>query len=83
MINDKPNLLLNIICFFFPWIGLIVYLVIKDASPRKARSLGKASIAGGILYLAVAVLITVIVQRFIAPSFMQVQMGDVVDEIMK
>ncbi len=40
--------------------------------------MGKASIAGGILYLAVAVLITVIIQ-----SFIQGQMGDVVDEIMK
>ena len=81
MIADNPNLLLNVICFFFPYIGLIVYLVTKDATPKKARSLGKASVAGGIMYLVGFVLLNVVVWRVLSP--IHDDMSRTVDEMME
>ncbi len=81
MAPDNPSFLLNIICFFFPWAGLIVYLVTKDMSPRKARSVGKSSLAGGLLYLIAGVLLVTIVWR--VQSYLQAEVSDTFDQMMK
>ena len=35
-----------VLCFFFPVIGLILYLVWKDTKPLKAKSCGKGALIG-------------------------------------
>ena len=42
--------------FFFPMVGLILYLVWKDQTPRRAHSAGKGALIGVITYAAVSVI---------------------------
>ncbi|MDR0285617.1 MAG: hypothetical protein LBI33_12140 [Propionibacteriaceae bacterium] len=42
--------------FFFPVVGLILFLVWKDQTPLKARSAGKGALAGVITYVGLSVL---------------------------
>lgn len=43
---DAPNTGLAVLCFFFPIIGLILWLVWKDQYPLKAKSCGKGALIG-------------------------------------
>ena len=43
---DKKNTGLNVLSFFFPLIGLILYLVFKDQTPIKAKGCGKCALIG-------------------------------------
>jgi putative Mn2+ efflux pump MntP len=45
-LNDVPSTGLNILSFLIPMVGLILYLMQKDKSPRKANSAGKAALWG-------------------------------------
>jgi len=47
--GGEPIGALGIICFFFPIIGLILYLVWKDSQPKKASGAGKAALWGVVL----------------------------------
>jgi len=68
---DTPNLLLNLFCFFFPIIGAVVYIAVKDVSPRKARSLGKATVFGTITYVLFTLLLYWGVQHFFVQPQLQ------------
>ena len=37
--NDNPSILLNILGFLFPVLGLIIYFIVKGKNPRKGKSL--------------------------------------------
>lgn len=39
--QDQPSVGFNILAFFIPIVGLILYLVWKDQYPRKAKSVGQ------------------------------------------
>ncbi len=59
--GDAPSTGLAVLGFFFPLIGLILYLVNKDTAPLKAKSAGKGALIGfcvslvfSIIYAAVA-----------------------------
>lgn len=43
---DAPNTGLAVLCFFFPIVGLILWLVWKDQYPLKAKSCGKGALIG-------------------------------------
>ncbi len=43
---DAPNTGLAVLCGFFPWLGLILYLVWQRQYPLKARSVGKGALIG-------------------------------------
>ena len=45
-LNDKPSNGINIISFFIPLVGLIIYLIEREKSPIKATSAGKAALWG-------------------------------------
>jgi len=60
---DRSNVLLNVMCFLFPWLGIFVYLSIKPTTPVRARSLGFSVLAGGVIYIALAIAISVAAQR--------------------
>ncbi|MBR1867357.1 MAG: zinc ribbon domain-containing protein [Clostridia bacterium] len=44
--DDAPSVGFGILGFFFPLIGLILYLVWKDTYPLKAKSCGKGALIG-------------------------------------
>jgi len=39
--KDVPSAGFNALAFFFPIVGLILYLVWKDETPKKAKAIGK------------------------------------------
>lgn len=45
-----------VLCFFFPIVGLILYLVWKDEKPLKAKSCGKGAIIGVIVQVVFYIL---------------------------
>ncbi len=47
--RDKPNAGFATLSFFFPFIGLILYLVWKDDYPQRAKSAGTGAIVGTIV----------------------------------
>lgn len=54
--KDIPNTGCNVLAFFFPIIGLILYLVWKDETPLKAKAVGKAALIGFIVGIVLSVL---------------------------
>ena len=54
--QDAPNGGFAVLGFFFPLIGLILYLVWKDTLPLLAHSCGKGALIGVIIYASVVVL---------------------------
>ena len=44
--DDSSDIILNIVSFIAPFIGLIIYIVLKDNSPRKASGAGKFALIG-------------------------------------
>ncbi len=57
---DAPNTGFAILCFFFPLVGLILWLVWKDKTPLKAKSCGKGALIGVIVNTAVTVLFVIL-----------------------
>ena len=53
--NDVPSAGFNALAFFFPVVGLILYLVWRDSTPKKAKAIGKwaliSVIVGVVLYI--------------------------------
>ena len=45
-VEDKPDTAMNVISFFIPLVGLILFLVYHDRQPRKAKSAGKFALIG-------------------------------------
>ena len=46
---DKESIGLNILSFFLPIVGLILYLVWKDEYPKKAKGCGKAAFISAVV----------------------------------
>ena len=58
--QDAPSGGIAALGFFFPLIGLILYLVWKDETPLRAKSAGKGALAGFITGIVLSVLFTII-----------------------
>ena len=58
--QDAPSGGFAALGFFFPLVGLILYLVWNTTLPFRARSAGKGALAGVIVYVALSVVITLI-----------------------
>lgn len=54
--DDAPNAGFAVLGFFFPLIGLILYLVWKDTTPLRAKSVGKGALIGAIAEVAISIL---------------------------
>lgn len=48
---DKPSIGLNILSFFIPIVGLILYFTMKKDTPKKASAIIKWTIASIIIYV--------------------------------
>lgn len=62
-LQDAPSAGFAILSFFFPIIGLILWLVWKDYIPMRAKSCGKGALVGAItaLVIIIATIVTVVV----------------------
>ncbi len=54
-VSDAPNTGFAVLGFFFPIVGLILYLVWKDQTPLKASSAGKGALIGFILNIVAGI----------------------------
>jgi len=59
--NDSSSIGFAVLSFFFPVVGLILYLVWRENLPLRARSSGRGAIIGAIVNVVI-VIISVIVQ---------------------
>lgn len=66
--NDAPSAGFAVLGFFFPIVGLILYLVWMDTMPQRARSCGKGAlisvivgVAGGVIAAIIAVIVLFVV----------------------
>lgn len=48
-VNDEPSPIVKVLCFFFPILGLILYLVNMNEKPVSAKAYGKSSLIGFIV----------------------------------
>lgn len=54
--NDAPSGGFAVLCFFFPVVGLILFLVWQDTMPQRAKSCGKGALIAVIVDVALLVL---------------------------
>lgn len=55
-VNDAPSTGFAVLSFFFPLVGLILYLCWKDKTPLKAKSCGKGALIGFIVSVALSII---------------------------
>lgn len=58
--NDKSSAGLNLLSFFIPLIGLILYFVLKNEQPIKAKNCGKSSIIGVVATVILYIILIII-----------------------
>ena len=63
--DDAPNTGFAVLGFFVPIVGLVLYLINKDKSPKKAKSAGKGALAGVITSVVLSVLYGIILGAII------------------
>lgn len=60
--KDVPSAGFNALAFFFPIVGLILYLVWKDSTPKKAKAIGKwaliSFVLGIVFYIVMIIAMT-------------------------
>jgi hypothetical protein len=59
-VQDAPSGGMTALGFFFPIVGLILYLVWKDQTPLKAKSAGKGALIGVIVWTALSVILAIL-----------------------
>ena len=57
--KDAPNTGFAILGFFFPIIGFILWLVMKDDTPLKAKSAGKGALIGFIVSIVSSIIFSI------------------------
>lgn len=58
--KDKPSTGWNALGFFFPIIGLILYLCNKDTFPKKAAAVGKWALIGFIVSIVLEIIVSIL-----------------------
>ena len=66
--NDAPSTGFAVLGFFVPIAGLVLYLINKDKSPKKAKSAGKGALAGVITSVALSILYGVVLGAIIGST---------------
>ena len=59
-VQDSKSTGFAVLGFFFPLVGLILYLVWKDTMPLKAHSCGKGALIGVIVYVVFIILYVIL-----------------------
>lgn len=68
-VNDAPSTGFGVLGFFFPVVGLILYLVWKDQTPLKAKSAGKGALIGVIVSVVGSCLYAVLIASLLSSSY--------------
>lgn len=58
--EDKPNFGFALLGFFFPLVGLILYLVYENETPKRAKSAGKGALSGFITSIVIGIIIAIL-----------------------
>lgn len=58
--DDEPIGGLGILCFFFPIVGLILYLIWQETKPIKSKGAGKAALWGLVTGVALIVIVAIV-----------------------
>ena len=74
--QDKNNIGFNILSFFFPLIGLVLYIIWKDEHPVKAKGCGKAALASVIVNAILTVIILVLYFTFVVGTIKTIEAMD-------
>lgn len=59
-VQDAPSGGMTALGFFFPIVGLILYLVWKEQTPLKAKSAGKGALIGVIVWTVLSVILAIL-----------------------
>lgn len=62
--DDNPSTGLKILCFFFPIVALILYIVNKDKKPVSAKAYGKMGIIGFAVSMGLSIISSVLTTIF-------------------
>ncbi len=62
--NDAKSGGFAALCFFFPIVGLILFIVWHDTLPLRAKSCGKGALAGVITYVCIVIICYIIIFAF-------------------
>ena len=68
-VDDAPSTAFAVLGFFIPIVGLILYLVNKDNSPKKAHSAGKGALIGFFVSLGLSILYGAVVGSMIGSMY--------------
>lgn len=58
-IEDKPEILLNVVSCCFPLVGLILFLVWRDTKPKSAKSVCLWAVIGSVLMVLIYIILFV------------------------
>lgn len=59
-VEDKPLVILNILSFLNPIVGLILYLSMKKSTPNRAKKCGKYALIGTMVLVVIFIIVGVI-----------------------
>ena len=74
--KEKGSVLLGILGFIFPLIGLILYLAMMHSEPKKAKSAGKGALTAFIIYLVFIVIVTISVMIPVIDTYRKSSQAD-------
>lgn len=74
--EEKGSVLLGILGFMFPLIGLILYLAMMHSEPKKAKSAGKGALTAFIIYLVIVVIVTISVMVPVIDTYRKSSQAD-------
>lgn len=64
--DDDSNTAFAILGFFFPIVGLIIYLIYENRRPKRARAAAKGALIGFIAEIALSVIAAILYVIYIA-----------------
>jgi len=68
-VQDNPSIIVNILAFLWPLLGLILYLVWKNQRPRSASSAGTAALASVALFIIFWVCVVFLGSAWVEKNF--------------
>lgn len=66
---DEPNVWLNVLGFFFPILGLVLFCSMYTRTPRKASSIGLYSLIGVLVAVVLGIILWFIILSDISRSY--------------
>ena len=72
--DDAKSMGFAVLCFFFPVVGLILYLVWRNQYPLKASSCGKGALIGVIVNFVIGICSGILMATVLKDAFNNLQM---------